>query len=100
MSTVVVPFVACKRQCDHWCGSCGEYTDLNGEFYCERCWSAWMESVNREINREINRQTQRPAQEATPGKPPCGECHLRLHEQCDICGAVSLPTDADREDSE
>lgn len=26
--------------------------------------------------------------DARKGKPPCGECHLRIGETCDICGAV------------
>lgn len=25
--------------------------------------------------------------DARVGKPPCGECHLKLGETCDICGA-------------
>ena len=33
----------------------------------------------------------RPLSEVAPdaraGKPPCGECHLRPGETCDICGA-------------
>lgn len=32
------------------------------------------------------------------GKPPCGECHLRPGETCNICGAhngdVAKPADA------
>lgn len=30
-----------------------------------------------------------------PGGKPCGECHLRDGETCDICGAVE-PLDSDR----
>ena len=30
-----------------------------------------------------------------PGGKPCGECHLREGEACDICGAVE-PPDPDR----
>lgn len=26
--------------------------------------------------------------DARKGKPPCGECHLKIGERCDICGAV------------
>ena len=26
--------------------------------------------------------------DARKGKPPCGECHLKIGETCDICGAV------------
>lgn len=25
--------------------------------------------------------------DARKGKPPCGECHLKIGETCDICGA-------------
>lgn len=25
--------------------------------------------------------------DARVGKPPCGECHLKVGETCDICGA-------------
>lgn len=28
--------------------------------------------------------------DARKGKPPCGECHLRDGETCDICGAYQL----------
>jgi len=29
------------------------------------------------------------------GKPPCGECHLKPGETCDICGAVEHRLNAD-----
>jgi len=28
------------------------------------------------------------APDARKGKPPCGECHLKIGETCDICGAL------------
>lgn len=33
------------------------------------------------------------APDARVGKPPCGECHLRPGERCDICGAIEAASD-------
>ena len=39
--------------------------------------------------REREAETHRKLLEAVPlrKKAPCGECHLRIGERCDICGA-------------
>lgn len=34
------------------------------------------------------------ASDARKGKPPCGECHIRPGETCDICGAKGRPRPA------
>lgn len=35
-----------------------------------------------------------PQPRRNDGGEPCGECHLRAGERCDICGAVARPSSA------
>jgi hypothetical protein len=51
------------------------------EFYKDQFWPGWREQ-EAEIARKF-KEAIAPRQQKTP----CGECHLRSGERCNICGA-------------